>query len=179
MVIRAAGEGGKVTLDAVCAEALFAKYVLQRAHEDVSRLELMQPLINAVKNAGGPRAALDAAGNLRLAGRCVAQTDAGLGAAACDAAGPWRKRGRKRPRQARLAKADAAATAAAPPTLHRAVTAARTAEAVAAAGATTAAPEPAVVAAPKTAVVAPELQSSKRLELQLWRQASPRSTHVL
>ena len=54
-------EGGKVTLDAVFAEALFTKYVLQRAHEDVSRLELMQPLINAVKNAGGPRAALDAA----------------------------------------------------------------------------------------------------------------------
>ena len=54
-------EGGKATLDAVFAEALFTKYVLQRAHEDVSRLELMQPLINAVKNAGGPRAALDAA----------------------------------------------------------------------------------------------------------------------
>ena len=51
-------EGGKNTLDTVFAEALFTKYVLQRAHEEIARLELMQPLINVVKNAGGHGAAL-------------------------------------------------------------------------------------------------------------------------
>ena len=44
-------EGGAKTLDAVFSEALFTKYVLQRAHDDVSRLELMQPLIDAVHEA--------------------------------------------------------------------------------------------------------------------------------
>lgn len=52
-------EGGAKTLDAVFSEALFTKYVLQRAHDDVSRLELMQPLIDAVHEAGGAEAALE------------------------------------------------------------------------------------------------------------------------
>ena len=51
-------EGGKVTLNAVFAEALFTKHIVQRAHEEMSRLELMQPLINVVTNAGGHGAAL-------------------------------------------------------------------------------------------------------------------------
>ena len=53
-------EGGRKTLDAVFGEPLFQKFALQRAAEDVARLELLQPLVDAVAAVGGETKALAA-----------------------------------------------------------------------------------------------------------------------
>lgn len=53
-----ADKGGELTLSCVFSEPLFSSYVRTRAADDIARLELLQPAVDAVAKAGGPSAAL-------------------------------------------------------------------------------------------------------------------------